>query len=111
MRNILFINIIILLSVCNQSYAAKDIKSKDCNAYACSKPHKIDGKPAIFLENKGSDPLVCFIYVNQRKKLFLLEAATTSPTFSSRHQENYHYFSWNCGKVSACPLWGKRLCK
>jgi hypothetical protein len=111
MKKILFISILFTLFFCSQSYAKKENKSKDCNAYACSKPHKIEGKPSVFLKNKGEEPIVCFIYVDQRKKLFLLGPSEKSKTFSTRYQESYHYFSWNCGKTSACPIWGKRLCK
>lgn len=107
MSKILFI-FIIAFTFSNDLKAEE--RSKDCNAYACASHFSDNGRPAMRLKSKSTEELVCFVYTDQRKKVFKLSGLEPSPDFVSQYEQNYHYFSWNCGKTSSCPSWGKRYC-
>lgn len=111
MKNNLILLILITVFISFGVQSKGDKESRNCNVFACLKKSKLRGKPQVFIKNESSESLVCFLRIDQRKKLFLLGPDSLSRKFTSKYESNYQYVSWNCDKTSSCPMWGKRFCK
>ena len=80
----------------------------NCSSIACQIKSIDDGYPSVYLENTGAEVLVCFLFVDERKKVFKIDIGGRSKEYKSQYKNKYQYFSWRCDETKYCPSWARK---